>query len=81
MIADEHPVFSLTLEGLPVHVARKRDGILLSTSHHRHPEKSGVEVPYVRDRRLPLFKGAPTVNDLSGASMSAEGGTHSFRGT
>ena len=67
VIADEHPIFGLALEGLLVHVAGKRDGILLSTSSHRHPEKSGVEVVHVRERRLPLVEGAPTVNDLPSA--------------
>ena len=67
MITDEHPFFSHELEGLPVYVAGEWDGILLSTSLHRHPEKSGVEVTHVYDQRLPLIEGAPTINDLPGA--------------
>ena len=67
MIADEHLIFSHALEGLPIHVAEKRDGILLNMSRHQHLEKSGVEVVHVRNQRLPLIEGAPTVNDFPGA--------------
>ena len=67
VIADGHPVFDHALEGLPLHVAGERDRILLNTSHYRHPEKGKVKVAHVRDRRLPLVQGAPTVNDLLGA--------------
>ena len=67
MIADEHPVFGHKLEGLFIQVVRKRDGVLLITSYHRHLEESGVEVAHVRNRKLPLVKGALMVNDFLGA--------------
>ena len=67
VISDKHPVFGHVLEGLPIHVARKQDGILLNMSRHRPLEKSGVEVAHVSDRRLPLVEGAPTVNDFPSA--------------
>ena len=67
MIVDEHIVFRHMLQGLPIHVARERDGILLNTSHHRHLEKSRVEVALVCDRRFSFIEGAPMINDLPGA--------------
>ena len=67
MITDEHPVFGHALEGLPIQIAVEGDKILLNTSHHRYSKNSGVEVMHVCDRRLPLVKGAPTVNDFPGS--------------
>ena len=86
MIADEHPVFGHALEGLPIHVAGKRDEILLNMSRHRHLEKSGVEVAHVRNRRLSLIERASTLMIFRapsrlGATVFAEGWTHSCKGT
>ena len=67
VIMDKHPIFNHTLEGLPIHIAGKWDGVLLNTSRHQSLEKSGIEVLHVRERRLPLVKGVPTINDLSGS--------------
>ena len=64
---NEHPVFGHVLEGLPIQVAGKRDGILLSMSHRRHLKKSGIKVTHVRDQRLPLVEGALMVDDFPGA--------------
>ena len=54
LITNEHPIFRHGLEGLPIQVAKKRDGILLITTRRRHLEENGVEVAYVHNRRLPL---------------------------
>ena len=44
MVGDAHPVFSHTLKGLSIHEVGEGDTVLLSMSHHRHLEKSGVEI-------------------------------------
>ena len=49
VIADEYPVFGQALEGLSIQIAGEGDGVILSTSHHRYSEKSGVEVAHVCD--------------------------------
>ena len=66
MVVDEHPVFGHAVEGVPLQIAMEGDGVLLSMSHNRYSEKSGVEVAHACDRRLPLVKGAPVFNDLPG---------------
>ena len=66
VVANEHPVFGHALEGLPIQIAKEGDRVLLTTSHHRYSEKSGVEVVHVCNRRLPLIKGALAVNDFLG---------------
>ena len=59
-----HPVFSNVLVGLPIQIACIGDGILLGTSHHWYPEKSGVEIAHVCDRRVLLVEGTLMVDDF-----------------
>ena len=66
MVADVHLVLGHALEGLPIQVAGEGDGVHLNTSRHRYLEESREEVEHDCDRRLPLVKGAPAVNDFSG---------------
>ena len=83
MIADEHLIFSHVLEGFPVHVARERDGILLRTSRHRHPKKSGVEVVHIDSLLLKGLQRSMVSQAPSrlGATVYVEGWTHSYEVT
>ena len=61
---DEHPFFGYRLEGLLIHVDGEHDGILLCASCHRYSKIIRIEVAHVRDKRLRLVEGAPTVDDF-----------------
>ena len=63
MVVDAHLVFNHPLEGLSIHKAKEGDRVLLSTSHHRHSEKSGVEIVHVHNRGVHLVEGSPTIDN------------------
>ena len=63
MVADVHPIFSHPLERLFIHQVGKGDRVLLRTSHHRHLEKSGVEIAHMCDGGVPLVEGSPPVDN------------------
>ena len=66
MVANANPVFSHALKGLSILEAGEGDTVLLSMSHHRHSEKSGVEIAYVHNKGVPLVEGSPVVDNQLG---------------
>ena len=86
MVTDEHPIFGHRLEGLLIQVDEETDGILICASRHKYSEIIGIKVVHVRNRRLHLVKGAPTVDDFQstsrlGTTMPVEGWILSCGGT
>ena len=64
VVPNVHPISSHLLETLFVHQAEEGDRVLLGTSHHRHSEKSGVEIAHVYNGGVRLVEGSPPVDNL-----------------
>ena len=63
MVANIHPIFSHTLVGFFIHIAREGNGILFRKSHHRYSKVGEVEFVHVSDISVPLVEGVPVVNN------------------